>query len=782
MKQSDLFNELIGIPDPEQRATRIAEIAESNPELAAKLISMLENYTPNETFLEESIPEIISKPQYEEIGEKIRRIEAPNQQTTNTPIVSNRPSPDVTKTPHTIAGYEILSPIGFGGSAMVYRAFDPSIEKTVALKVLHSAQGNTDVAIARLQKEARAMGRIKHPNVVEVYRVEIQPIPFIAMEYVEGQSLESFLNRNGKLSLAAFSQIAIQILKGIQAAHDQGLIHRDPKPANILLTNTEPPVAKITDFGIVRRENDKRETLHGSVVGTPRYMSPEQADDKVITARSDLFSLGSVFYEMLCGESPFKAESHLSEMKAVLRKKPASMRLFRSDIPSKLEWVIRKMLDKKANKRFKSATEILNALQSLQLEQTQQLRTLMPMPLQGSWTSTRAFAAVCAIAAGLLLLVILLNKSPSPKIQSLQPDISAVQRIEDKKQNNFDTVDSKAEVPQSIAEKPVEPIDHPWIQELRIPFSAGVAKEYQQRWADALGIAVEVQNQFGMPFVLIPPGEFIMGYTKNAEFTSALLNAKGDAEREIILSASRPTLIQISFPFYISKYEISEAERFRVLLSDHSGPSVLDLENSPSPPRKRDEDRPVTKIPWDETISFCQRLNELTGLCSSPHPITREQLGFGCYRLPTESEWEWAGRAGREGKGIADPKEFENEVWAVENPERSVHPRGLKQPNPFGLHDMLGNAQEWCLDNFAPEYFAGNTQDEPVLVNPLATTDHAHFKKGHILRGGALIFDRKINSFTSRQYRDEYSTSWFTGFRIVIPIAPEAIEKCKLDL
>lgn len=781
MKQSDLFNELIEITDLQQREQRIAEIAQTHPELAADLSSMLESFTPNETFLEESIPEIIVKPGYEMIGEKIRSIKAPNQQTANTPVVSNRPSPDDTRTPHTIAGYEILSPIGFGGSAMVYRAFDPSIEKTVALKVLHSGQGNTDVAIARLQKEARAMGRIKHPNVVEVYRVEIQPIPFIAMEYVEGQSLESFLNRKGKLSLAAFSQIAIQILRGIQAAHDQGLIHRDPKPANILLTNTDPPVAKITDFGIVRRENDRRETLHGSVVGTPRYMSPEQADDRVITSRSDLFSLGSVFYEMLCGESPFRAESHLSEMKAVLRKKPASMRLFRSDIPSKLEWVIRKMLEKKANKRFQSATEILNALQSLQLEQTQQLRTLMPMPLQSSWTSSLAFAAVCTIAAGLLLLVVLLNTSPSPKIQSLQPDVAAVPRIEDKKQNNFDTVDSKAEVPQSVAETRAETIDHPWVKELRIPFSAGVAKDYQRRWADALGIAVEVQNQFGMPFVLIPPGEFIMGYTK-AELTDALRKADGDAEKEIILSASKPTLVQISFPFYISKYEISEAERFRVLLSDHSGPSVLDLENSPALPRKRDEDRPVTKIPWGETKSFCQRLNELTGLCSSPHPITREQLGFGRYRLPTEAEWEWAGRAGRAGKDIADLKKFEKEVWAVENPERSVHPRGLKEPNPFGLHDMLGNAQEWCLDNFAPEYFAGNTQDEPVLVNPLATTDHAHFSKGHILRGGALIFDRRINSFTSRQYRDEYSTSWFTGFRIVLPIEPEAIEKCKLEL
>jgi formylglycine-generating enzyme required for sulfatase activity len=484
---------------------------------------------------------------------------------------------------------------------------------------------------------------------------------------------------------------------------------------------------------------------------------------------------------MLCGESPFKAESHLSEMKAVLRKKPASMRLFRSDIPSKLEWVIRKMLEKKANKRFQSATEILNALQSLQLEQPQQLRTLMPMPLQGSWTSSRALAAVCTIAAGLLLLVVLLNSSPSPKIQSLQPDISAVQRIEDEKQNNLDTVDTKAEAPQSLAETRAEPIDHPWIQELRIPFSAGVAKEYQQRWADALGIAVEVQNQFGMPFVLIPPGEFIMGYTK-AELTDALRKANGDAEKEIILSASSPTLVQISFPFYISKYEISEAERFRVLGTDHSDPSVHDLENPPARPRARDENHPITKIPWAETKSFCQRLNELTGLRSSTFPITREQLGFGRYRLPTESEWEWASRAGRAGMGIADTKEFENEVWAVGNPERSVHPRGLKQPNPFGLHDMLGNAQEWCLDNFAPEYFAGNTQDEPVLVNPLAITDQAHFSKGHILRGGALIFDRRINSFTSRQYRDEYSTSWFTGFRIVIPIAPAAIEKCQLDL
>lgn len=781
MKPSDLFHELIEITDLKRRSQRLDQIAQSHPELASHLGQMLESYTPNENLLGESIPDIISKPENEELLTAIRNSVPPNQPTKNTLNPPIALPTDDQRTPGTIAGYEVHSLIGIGGSAMVYKAFDPSIEKTIALKILHSDHGNEQVAIARLQKEARAMGRIQHPNVVEVYRVETKPIAYIAMEYIDGESLESFLRRKGKLSLDTFSQIASQILRGIQAAHDQGLIHRDPKPANILLTNTNPPVAKITDFGIVRRENDKRETLHGSVVGTPRYMSPEQADDKAITSNSDLFSLGSVFYEMLCGESPFKGDSHLSEMKAVLRKKPATMKSFRSDLPRELEGLIRKMLEKKPTRRYQSATEVLDALDSLQLEQPPQLRSLMPMPLRNSWSPARTIAAVCTIAAGLLLMVVLFNPSHSPKIQSLQPDVAAMPRIDDEKQNNLDTIDSKASVPQSAAETRVEPIDHPWVQELRIPFSAGVAKEYQQRWADALGIAVEVQNQFGMQFVLIPPGEFLMGYSPE-ELIESLRNANGNAEKEIFLAASIPTLVQISFPFYISKYEVTEAERFRVLGTDHSMPSVLDLEYPPARARKHDEDLPVTKIPWDETKWFCNKLNELGGISPADAPITRDQLGIGRYRLPTETEWEWACRAGREGMFIADPTTYKNEVWMVGNPERSVHPRGLKQPNPFGLHDMLGNAQEWCLDNFAPNYFAGNTNTEPVLVNPLAITDHAHFHKIHILRGGALIFEPKINSFAFKLHREQYSTSWFTGFRIVIPIEPEAIEKSKLEL
>jgi formylglycine-generating enzyme required for sulfatase activity len=405
----------------------------------------------------------------------------------------------------------------------------------------------------------------------------------------------------------------------------------------------------------------------------------------------------------------------------------------------------------------------------------------MPMPLQGSRTSTRAFAAVCAIAAGLLLLVVLLNTSPSPKIQSLQTDISAEQRIEDKKQNNLDTVDSKAEVPQSVAEIPVEPIDHPWIQELRIPFSAGIAKEYQQRWADALGIAVEVQNQFGMPFVLIPPGEFLMGYSSE-DFKEAMDKATYDSERKSITAASKPILVRISHPFYISKYELSEAERIRVLRTDHSLPSVLDVEYAPVRPRWISPDHPATRIPWKEAQLICQKLNELGGILPFDGIITREQLGFPRYRLPTEAEWEWACRAGRSGANISDSNDYKDEVWSAGNATGTVHFRGLKNPNPFGLYDMLGNVQEWCLDNFATDYAAVVLASKGSVVNPLATSDEPQYEKGHVLRGGAISFGELITNFSFKLHREELSTSWFTGLRIVIPIAPEAIEKCKLDL
>ena len=775
MKESDLFHELIAIADLRERSTRLEHIARSHPEMAESLRKLLEHYEPDEEFLStNALDRIAQLPNANAVLEELKHFQVPRRY--NLQDLSHdflEPS-DQPNSIGKIGGYEVQSLIGFGGSARVYKGTDPELDKIIAIKTLHTDQANDRIAIGRLQKEARAMGRIKHENVVEVYRISIDPIPLIAMEYVDGESLDQLITRDGMLSIDRFVRIAKQILQGVQAAHDLGWVHRDLKPANILLTHATDTIVKITDFGLVRRNNDARLTRSDSVVGTPLYMSPEQIRDETLDARSDLFSLGAVFYEMLTGVPAFRGESQYAEMYSVLHSAPTTIQQFRADVPRGVEKLIDRMLEKDSKHRFKSATEILRMLESVDWGKLENRLTLFLMPLQYPKSVTRWSSALIVIA-GLLLLILLFNRLPrnSEYLTSILsrpvPSINVPSKAVPSGSESKDSLPSLT-IPNTT-------IDHPWSRELRLPFSSEAAREYQQRWADALGIAVESENQFGMRFVLIPPGEFSMGYTPE-EFDRLKKETVNPAELEMIRASSKQTWVRIRFPFYISKYEISEAERAIVLGTDHSLPSVLDLEYEYKRPRGNSQEHPVTRIPWEEAQSMCQSLNEKGGLDLWDGPVVRNQLSRGLYRLPTEAEWEWACRAGRSGESIADPIDLENEVWMLGNTLDGVQLRGRKNPNPFGLHDMLGNVQEWCLDNFDENYFAGNTASDPLL-DPLAITEHPHFKKGHVLRGGAIIFGKPIIGFSFKLQRDHYSTSWFTGFRIVRPIPPEAIAPLK---
>lgn len=775
MKESDLFHELIAIADLRERSTRLEHIARSHPEMAESLRKLLEHYEPDEEFLStNALDRIAQLPNANAVLEELKHFQEPKRY--NLQDLSHdflEPS-DQPNSIGKIGGYEVQSLIGFGGSARVYKGTDPELDKIIAIKTLHTDQANDRIAIGRLQKEARAMGRIKHENVVEVYRISIDPIPLIAMEYVDGESLDQLITRDGMLSIDRFVRIAKQILQGVQAAHDLGWVHRDLKPANILLTHATDTIVKITDFGLVRRNNDARLTRSDSVVGTPLYMSPEQIRDETLDARSDLFSLGAVFYEMLTGVPAFRGESQYAEMYSVLHSAPTTIQQFRADVPRGVEKLIDRMLEKDSKHRFKSATEILRILESVDWGKLENRLTFFLMPLQYPRSVTRWSSALIVIA-GLLLLILLFNRLPrnSEYLTSILsrpvPSINVPSKAVPSGSESKDSLPSLT-IPNTT-------IDHPWSRELRLPFSSEAAREYQQRWADALGIAVESENQFGMRFVLIPPGEFSMGYTPE-EFDRLKKETVNPAELEMIRASSKQTWVRIRFPFYISKYEISEAERAIVLGTDHSLPSVLDLEHEYKRPRGNSQEHPVTRIPWEEAQSMCQRLNEKGGLDLWDGPVVPNQLSRGLYRLPTEAEWEWACRAGRSGESIADPIDLENEVWMLGNTLGGVQLRGRKNPNPFGLHDMLGNVQEWCLDNFDEKYFAGNTASDPLL-DPLVITEHPHFKKGHVLRGGAIIFSKPIIGFSFKLQRDHYSTSWFTGFRIVRPIPPEAIAPLK---
>src|SRR5262245_46493 len=193
-----------------------------------------------------------------------------------------------------LAHYEVLEVLGRGGYGIVVRAFDETLQRVVAIKVLAPGVATTSPARKRFLREARAAARVRHDNVVQIYAVEEQPLPYLVMEYIPGQTLQQHLDRTGPLDVADVLRLGGQIARGLAAAHAQGLIHRDIKPGNILLESGPESKVKITDFGLARATDDASLTKSGVVSGTPMFMAPEQANGDQLDHRADLFSLGSV--------------------------------------------------------------------------------------------------------------------------------------------------------------------------------------------------------------------------------------------------------------------------------------------------------------------------------------------------------------------------------------------------------------------------------------------------------------------------------------------------------
>ncbi len=213
--------------------------------------------------------------------------------------------------------YEMLAVIGRGGMGVVLRAFDEKLHRVVAVKVLAPHLAASDQARQRFVREARAAAAVRHDNVIGIYAVEdAGGIPYLVMEFIDGLSLEDKLRQGGPLEVKEVLRVGLQIAAGLAAAHQQGLVHRDIKPANILLDKSARRV-KITDFGLARAVDDASLTQSGLVVGTPAYMSPEQANGDPVDHRSDLFSLGSLLYRLCTGGPPFYAASTPAVLKRV---------------------------------------------------------------------------------------------------------------------------------------------------------------------------------------------------------------------------------------------------------------------------------------------------------------------------------------------------------------------------------------------------------------------------------------------------------------------------------
>ncbi|HLE42822.1 MAG TPA: serine/threonine-protein kinase, partial [Methylomirabilota bacterium] len=268
------------------------------------------------------------------------------------------------------ADYRILDWLGAGGMGTVFLAEQIRVgNRKVALKVLHRRFSEDEEFITRFENEAASTGRINHPNVITIYESKqaADRTLYIAMELVEGESLTEHLRKRGRLPLGEVVEVVSQCCKALQAAHRLGIIHRDIKPDNIMLTRDMDGglLVKILDFGIAKLKDSSGHTVTGSVLGTPAYMSYEQASglsSEKLDGRSDIYSLGLVTYTMLAGHPPFRSDTPVGYITKHLSEAPVPLRDLRPELPAPAEVAVMKALEKDREKRFQAAADFAGAL------------------------------------------------------------------------------------------------------------------------------------------------------------------------------------------------------------------------------------------------------------------------------------------------------------------------------------------------------------------------------------------------------------------------------------
>ena len=258
--------------------------------------------------------------------------------------------------------YEVTAELGRGGMGVVYKGWEPSLNRQVAIKCLGEHLLNDKDLVERFTREAKATAALNNPNVIQIYFIgEEKGQPYFAMEYIEGQSLDDILKGGNTLTVKHSKNLLKQACLGMAAAHEKDLVHRDIKPANLMLTNDG--TLKIVDFGIARtREYGDKLTNTGEFVGTPGYLSPEVCIGKEVDQRSDIFSLGIVFYEMLAGKVPFENDSPLGLMLEVVQSDIPDIRVLNKKVDKKTSFILNKMIAKSPDDRYQSCGEIVRDL------------------------------------------------------------------------------------------------------------------------------------------------------------------------------------------------------------------------------------------------------------------------------------------------------------------------------------------------------------------------------------------------------------------------------------
>lgn len=377
----------VGNNDPGQAVAITAIVMGTVAVLTPFLLYYFRNKTGQTT---EAVPDIQKEAKMKRLEDRMENLEAlicrldteMNQQFEKSLVLAKSPTadPGASQMPTSFLSvasalenrYQVLKEIGRGGMGVVFQAYDKQLKEQVAIKVLSPLLSHDSEALERLKREVSAARRVTHSNVIRIHDIsETHQLYYVSMEYFNGISLKEFIKQTGALSAMQAYQIAGQICDGLEAAHQQGVIHRDLKSQNIII-NTANQV-KIIDFGLARTAHHDGMTVSGLIMGTPEYMAPEQVSGKRVDERADIYSLGVILYELFTGKLPFTGDSAISIGFKQIKDDPPSPRSVNPQLSEEVERVILKALEKDPFSRHRNVTELRKSLESAVREPAPQL-------------------------------------------------------------------------------------------------------------------------------------------------------------------------------------------------------------------------------------------------------------------------------------------------------------------------------------------------------------------------------------------------------------------------
>ncbi len=650
--------------------------------------------------------------------------------------------------------------LGLGGMAKVYKIWNDDFEMHRAVKVI--LPGDNAQNYERFKTEIKITAKLQNPNIIQIYNIgEWKGLPYIEMEYIEGTTLTDYLKTHGKLTDDVCVSFAIQIANALNYAHNceymiygkkyTGIIHRDLKPDNIMVSQNNK--LKLMDFGIARPTETGLHTMTGHFIGSPQYMSPEQFDGGNVDNRSDIYSLGTIVYEMLTGEKAFDGDNLQQVLKLKAVNSYKSIKKFDFKVNPLLANCTEKCMQEKKEKRFQSADELLMNL--------------------GRTENTLSSSSLGSLKIGEKTAKILIKQFEEPITKSIQqvkkqfsnfsltpkpkpkPGLGSESESESKPKRR-PGLDPEPEDKAELKEKPIKK-ELP-IKKIIIGIGAGVfllilvfvilqfTKNSGKKEEVAVAPTKVVEKSVKpKPVKTVTPAVFIKGGT---------FMMGGKNKRDGDTPIKKVTVED----FIIGQYEVTNKEYLEFLNTiDISADGYkndteyIDIEDDDCAIGYKEEkfyflgsryakdiNCPVIEVTWYGANAYCRWKNG---------------------RLPTEAEWEYACRAGTKTKYYWGREMDSSYVWFGTNSDRKTHPVGKKKPNEFELYDMIGNVWEWCGDLDDINYY----KPRPASDSTKVTT-----KRDYFLRGGSCFDLSNDCRVSKRLMYDPDRSDFLNGFRVVL--------------